>query len=336
MRTSQTLSAKGRQTRQAIEQAARKLFAERGFHGTTLADITSAAGKSPAAFYRYYADKEDLLAALAESFLHEMLIPSGLSVQLPESPDDTGSSRRWSPATGTSSNRTSASWSPSPNSARPSSGSPWCRTNSGSSAWTSSRPRYSGPRSKDMRRDLQPRARRSGHRIAVRELHHRVPAAIRPGTGDQRRGRRRNAVDDMEEDAVRVLAQSKERSLWISRSRNIFRDCWPRWTRSSRPRSNRWNAKTCSTSTGIANSPAPTWTTAVSRRGRGRTCSARCGLVPTRPAGCATDCRRSSVAATAPTWTWPSSGNTWRTRDSDYTTTCRTSRRSSATSRRSS
>ncbi len=85
-----TLSAKGRQTRQAIEQAARKLFAERGFHGTTLADITSAAGKSPAAFYRYYADKEDLLAALAESFLHEMLIPSGLSVQLPESPDDTG------------------------------------------------------------------------------------------------------------------------------------------------------------------------------------------------------------------------------------------------------
>ena len=41
-----TLTAKGRQTRAAIEQAARKLFAERGFHGTTLADITSAAGKS--------------------------------------------------------------------------------------------------------------------------------------------------------------------------------------------------------------------------------------------------------------------------------------------------
>ncbi|OBG73416.1 TetR family transcriptional regulator [Mycobacterium sp. E1715] len=82
------LTAKGRQTRQAIEQAARKLFAERGFHGTTLADITSAAGRSPAVFYRYFADKEDLLAALAESFLHDVVTPSGLSVELPESPDD--------------------------------------------------------------------------------------------------------------------------------------------------------------------------------------------------------------------------------------------------------
>lgn len=83
-----TLSAKGRQTRESLEQAARKLFAERGFHGTTLADITSAAGKSSAAFYRYFTDKEDLLAALAESFLHEVVTPSGLSVALPESPHD--------------------------------------------------------------------------------------------------------------------------------------------------------------------------------------------------------------------------------------------------------
>lgn len=83
------LSLKGRQTREAIEQAARKLFAERGFHGTTLADITSAAGKSPAVFYRYFDDKEDLLAALAESFLHDIVEPSGVSVSLPESPDDT-------------------------------------------------------------------------------------------------------------------------------------------------------------------------------------------------------------------------------------------------------
>ncbi|BBX17763.1 TetR family transcriptional regulator [Mycolicibacterium duvalii] len=84
----EALSAKGRQTRLAIETAARKLFAERGFHGTTLGDITSAAGKSPAVFYRYFTDKEDLLAALAQSFLRDVVEPSGLSVRMPESPDD--------------------------------------------------------------------------------------------------------------------------------------------------------------------------------------------------------------------------------------------------------
>jgi AcrR family transcriptional regulator len=86
--TSGTLGAKGRQTREAIEQAARKLFAERGFHGTTLSDITSAAGRSPAVFYRYFADKEDLLAALAESFLRDIVTPSGVSLHLPDSPHD--------------------------------------------------------------------------------------------------------------------------------------------------------------------------------------------------------------------------------------------------------
>ncbi|MHA7665045.1 TetR/AcrR family transcriptional regulator [Mycolicibacterium sp. HS_4_1] len=84
-----TLTAKGRQTREAIELAARKLFAERGFHGTTLADITSAASKSSAVFYRYFDDKEDLLAELAESFLHDIVTPSGMSVPLPESPENT-------------------------------------------------------------------------------------------------------------------------------------------------------------------------------------------------------------------------------------------------------
>jgi AcrR family transcriptional regulator len=82
------LSAKGRQTRDALAQAARKLFAERGFHGTTLADITSAAGKSAAAFYRYFDDKEDLLAVLAESFLRDVVTPSGADIAFRDFPDD--------------------------------------------------------------------------------------------------------------------------------------------------------------------------------------------------------------------------------------------------------
>ncbi len=42
----------------------------------------------PAVFYRYYDDKEDLLAALAGSFLHDVVLPSGLRLHLPESPPD--------------------------------------------------------------------------------------------------------------------------------------------------------------------------------------------------------------------------------------------------------
>ena len=79
--TARPLISKRRQTRQSIEESARKLFAERGFHGTALGDITAAAGKSTAAFYRYFGDKEDLLAALAERFLHDV-------VELPGFPDD--------------------------------------------------------------------------------------------------------------------------------------------------------------------------------------------------------------------------------------------------------
>lgn len=82
------LSNKGIATRDAITAAARKLFAERGFHGTTLADITTAAGRSTAVFYRYFDDKEDLLASLAESFLRDVL--ANLPIDLPQSPADTG------------------------------------------------------------------------------------------------------------------------------------------------------------------------------------------------------------------------------------------------------
>ncbi len=80
-----TLSTKGLQTRQAIEDAARKLFGQRGFHGTTLADITAEAGKSPAVFYRYFDDKEDLLASLAESFLKSL---RDEVVEFPKVPDE--------------------------------------------------------------------------------------------------------------------------------------------------------------------------------------------------------------------------------------------------------
>jgi AcrR family transcriptional regulator len=52
--------------REQIIQAARTLFAERGFSRTTMADVVQASGLSTGAVYRYFPSKNDLvLAAVA-------------------------------------------------------------------------------------------------------------------------------------------------------------------------------------------------------------------------------------------------------------------------------
>jgi Transcriptional regulator len=48
-----------------ILDAARKVFAEKGFHETRLDDIAAQAGFSKAALYNYYSDKESLFLSLA-------------------------------------------------------------------------------------------------------------------------------------------------------------------------------------------------------------------------------------------------------------------------------
>lgn len=52
--------------RSEILRAAAALFAEKGFGGTKLNDITEAVGVTRPAFYYYFASKEELLGALAE------------------------------------------------------------------------------------------------------------------------------------------------------------------------------------------------------------------------------------------------------------------------------
>lgn len=58
------LHADGRQTRQAILDAALDLFADRGYFGTSLRDIATAVGVRESALYNYFPGKEALFEAL--------------------------------------------------------------------------------------------------------------------------------------------------------------------------------------------------------------------------------------------------------------------------------
>lgn len=50
-----------RATREALMAAARTMFAERGYDGTTVRDIADAANVTERTFFRYFASKEDLV-----------------------------------------------------------------------------------------------------------------------------------------------------------------------------------------------------------------------------------------------------------------------------------
>jgi AcrR family transcriptional regulator len=59
------LRAQGRKTMRRLSDAGMRVFAERGYHQSRVDDIVRAARTSHGTFYLYFANKEDLLRALA-------------------------------------------------------------------------------------------------------------------------------------------------------------------------------------------------------------------------------------------------------------------------------
>src|SRR3990170_8026576 len=72
--------------REAILAAARKVFARKGFEGSTIVDIAREAGVASGTVYLYYASKLDLFAALnAQLFqvINQALLAAGAPPDLP-------------------------------------------------------------------------------------------------------------------------------------------------------------------------------------------------------------------------------------------------------------
>src|SRR5215211_6324497 len=60
---------RGRRTRAALIDAARRVFAERGYIDATIADITAAAEVAHGTFYTYFESKRDLFHEVVEALM---------------------------------------------------------------------------------------------------------------------------------------------------------------------------------------------------------------------------------------------------------------------------
>lgn len=79
-------TVRGARTRAALIAAARKVFERDGYLDAKLTDITKAAGCATGSFYTYFANKEEVFAAVLEQAQQDMMHPGMGRVSDTESP----------------------------------------------------------------------------------------------------------------------------------------------------------------------------------------------------------------------------------------------------------
>ena len=66
------LTPRGQERREQLISCAARLFAERGYHPTSVADIVAALGVGKGVFYWYFTSKDELLTELLKASNHEL------------------------------------------------------------------------------------------------------------------------------------------------------------------------------------------------------------------------------------------------------------------------
>ncbi|MEX5636457.1 TetR/AcrR family transcriptional regulator [Parafrankia sp. FMc2] len=77
------LGPRAARTRNAILQASKQLFLDRGYGGTRINNITDACGISRAGFYTYFRDKREIFNMLGDVTYHDLLKVVGALDHLP-------------------------------------------------------------------------------------------------------------------------------------------------------------------------------------------------------------------------------------------------------------
>lgn len=77
-----------RNTRGDVVQAAGRLFAERGYHGTSMRDLGKELGLLGSSLYAHVASKQDLLVAVVEEGAALFEASAGAALETPGTPED--------------------------------------------------------------------------------------------------------------------------------------------------------------------------------------------------------------------------------------------------------